>query len=98
MLLATLRDKGRCPCPRCLTTFSDIAALGTFADRAARQAKARPPAPEREAIVATARDLIYGSNYVVNSEHVEGLLAEQSLVPVRVRLHPKIGDLRQRAE
>lgn len=95
MLLATLRDKGRCPCPRCLTTFSDIAALGTPSDRAARKSKARPPAPEREAVVATARDLIYGNNYVVNSEHVENLLAQQSLVPVRVRLHSQMGDPRR---
>ncbi len=88
MLLATLRDKGRCPCPRCLMSFSDISALGTAADRETRHAKARPPAPEREPIIASARELIYGGNYVVNSDHVEGLLAEQSLVPTRVRLIP----------
>ncbi|KAI0719739.1 hypothetical protein C8T65DRAFT_736307 [Cerioporus squamosus] len=93
MLLATLRDKGRCPCPRCLTSFSEISELGTAADREAHQARARPPAPEREPIIASARELIYGSNYVVNSEHVEGLLAEQSLVPVRNAFSTKLGHL-----
>ncbi|RDX47354.1 hypothetical protein OH76DRAFT_1526067 [Lentinus brumalis] len=93
MLLATLRDKGRCPCPRCLTCFSDISDLGTAADRDARQAKTRPPAPEREPIVASARELIYVDNYVVNSEHVENLLAGQSLVPSRNAFSTKLGHL-----
>ncbi|KAI0708940.1 hypothetical protein C8T65DRAFT_740004 [Cerioporus squamosus] len=93
MLLATLRDKGRCPCPRCLTSFSDIAALGTPGDHDARHTKARLPAPEREPLVAEARDLIYGGNYVVNSEHVENLLAEQSLVPVRNAFSTRLGHL-----
>ncbi|CDO74305.1 hypothetical protein BN946_scf184839.g11 [Trametes cinnabarina] len=32
VLIATVRDKGRCPCPRCLIKFEDIAQLGTEDD------------------------------------------------------------------
>ncbi|KAI1791105.1 hypothetical protein LXA43DRAFT_889833 [Ganoderma leucocontextum] len=99
MLIATLRDKGRCPCPRCLTNFDRIPALGTTSDRERRQtdcrtsqhrpdnANAAPPSPTTsnttpspEMAVQQARDLIYNDGYVVNSEHVERLLSECSLI------------------
>ncbi|KAI9059259.1 hypothetical protein FKP32DRAFT_1580468 [Trametes sanguinea] len=83
MLLATLRDKGRCPCPHCLITFDHIHKLGLPEDAEARQLNARAPSREQDSIIQEARDLIYNSGYVVNSEHVESLLRPQSLVPTR---------------
>ncbi|KAL7281058.1 hypothetical protein ACG7TL_004360 [Trametes sanguinea] len=91
MLLATLRDKGRCPCPRCLTTFDRIDRLGTPEDIEARKLNTRAPTAEQDRYVQEARELIYDSGYVVNSDHVEALLREQSLVPTRnafARLEP----------
>ncbi|KAJ2965454.1 hypothetical protein NUW54_g14114 [Trametes sanguinea] len=91
MLLATLRDKGRCPCPRCLTTFDRIDRLGTREDIEARKLNTRAPTAEQDRLVQEARELIYDSGYVVNSDHVEALLREQSLVPTRnafARLEP----------
>ncbi|KAI9057376.1 hypothetical protein FKP32DRAFT_1745228 [Trametes sanguinea] len=96
MLLATLRDKGRCPCPHCLITFDHIHELGTSEDSEARQLNARAPSREQDSIIQEARDLIYNSGYVVNSEHVETLLRPQSLVPTRnafSRLQPHGFDL-----
>ncbi|KAL7281107.1 hypothetical protein ACG7TL_004414 [Trametes sanguinea] len=83
MLLATLRDKGRCPCPRCLTTFDQIHKMGTPDDFEARVRTARPPMSSHDNLIQEARELVYHDGYVVNSDHVEALLREQSLVPTR---------------
>lgn len=82
-----MRDKGRCPCPRCKTTFDDIPALGTSADRERRVKAVRQDMAEREARVAEARRIIYEEHYVVNSPRVEELLQPESLVPTEVCLH-----------
>ncbi len=86
MLVATLRDKGQCPCPRCLVTFDAILDLGTAADRATRASLARSDHVQQEAKIDRARELIYDDGYVVNSDHVDALLQEQSLVPTQVRI------------
>ncbi|KAJ3537255.1 hypothetical protein NM688_g6717 [Phlebia brevispora] len=81
MLVAALRDKGKYPCPHCGVTFDDIIQSGTDEDKALRQATARADNDERKALVKEARDLIYDSGYVVNSDRVDGLLKSRSLVP-----------------
>ena len=83
MLIATLRDKGHCPCPRCLTTFDTVSELGTVQDIASRQTMIRT-ASVQDALVLNARKLIYKDGYVVTANRVENLLREQSLVPTRV--------------
>ncbi|KDQ54440.1 hypothetical protein JAAARDRAFT_60806 [Jaapia argillacea MUCL 33604] len=83
MLIATLRDKGRCPCPRCLVTFDTIPSLGTPHDREAHS-------EARQQLVANARKLIYKQGYVVTSEHVDALLKEQSLVPTKNTFSSKL--------
>ncbi|KDQ54663.1 hypothetical protein JAAARDRAFT_696959 [Jaapia argillacea MUCL 33604] len=86
MLIATLRDKGRCPCPRCLVTFDTIPSLGTPCDWEARDTDMRADSEARQQLVVNARKLIYKQGYVVTSEHVDALLKEQSLVPTRLLL------------
>ncbi|KAH9914268.1 hypothetical protein B0H21DRAFT_896115 [Amylocystis lapponica] len=81
VLIATLRDKGRCPCPRCLVTMDCVPQLGTSEDRAVRETLARKDDAERQLQVSAARDLIYKDGYVVNSEKVDELLKEHSLIP-----------------
>ncbi|KAI1789115.1 hypothetical protein LXA43DRAFT_923997 [Ganoderma leucocontextum] len=93
VLLATIRDQGRCPCPRCLTKFPDIPALGTSKDRDARTSQARPSSVVCQQKVADAREIIYRDGYVVTSEHVEKLLQEESLVPVKNVFAQRLGDL-----
>ncbi|CDO68243.1 hypothetical protein BN946_scf184842.g6 [Trametes cinnabarina] len=83
MLIATLRDKGRCPCPHCLINFDAIENMGTSDDSENRSRNIRGTVAEQDARVQEARNIIYNEGYVVNSDHVENLLREQSLVPTR---------------
>ena len=87
--MATLRDKGLCPCPRCLVRTSEIPELGTAADRARRETSARHDDAERRDKVKTAVSLIYDKGYAVNSVHVENELKEQSLIPTEVCAWPR---------
>ena len=73
------------PCPRCLVKKDDIGNLGTMADHAVRTCDTRLDNTARQDKVMKARELIYEGGYVVNSEHVENLLKDQSLVPTVVR-------------
>ncbi|KAI0057240.1 hypothetical protein BV25DRAFT_1812761 [Artomyces pyxidatus] len=81
VLIATIRDKGRCPCPRCLITFDKIPELGSAADRDLRATNIRYDDALRRQAVEDARDLIYRDGYVVNSERVDNLLKAQSMIP-----------------
>lgn len=85
VLIASLRDKGRCPCPRCLIEMDNIPALGTEADRRIRQDHARVDSHARQELVTRARDSIYNRGLVVNSKVVDDLLKPESLVPTKVR-------------
>lgn len=86
VLVATIRDKGACPCPRCLVRTDEIAELGTPADRARRENTARKDDSERQAKVKRALSLIYEGGYVVNSERVDDELKSESLVPTAVSM------------
>lgn len=83
--MATIRDMGGCPCPRCRRPKDALAAVGTRADREARETTARVDNEEHQRKVEEARTAIYDDGYVVNSEVVEGLLKPESLVPTQVR-------------
>lgn len=88
VLIATIRDFGTCPCPRCKISKDLIPSMGTPADRTLRVVSARRDNEARRAAVASARMLINEKGYVVNSERVEVLLSGESLVPTEVRRHP----------
>ncbi|KAI0666517.1 hypothetical protein C8Q78DRAFT_984030 [Trametes maxima] len=81
VLLATVRDMGNCPCPRCLVPKEQIAALGTARDRDIREHKTRVDDHQRRSTVQLARAFILEKGLGVNSVAVEGLLKPQSLVP-----------------
>ncbi|KAI0309196.1 hypothetical protein OF83DRAFT_1089234 [Amylostereum chailletii] len=81
VLVATIRDKGGCPCPQCLIRFDDIPGLGTPQDSQTRKETARHDDEARRKAIEAARSLIYDDGYVVNSKHVENLLKPTSLVP-----------------
>jgi hypothetical protein len=86
VLVATIRDQGRCPCVRCLVTTPDIPALGTPEDRTLRQTQLRVESEERQQRVEGARDKLYREGYVITGDNVDGILKDESLVPTLVRI------------
>ncbi|EDR01180.1 uncharacterized protein LACBIDRAFT_312455 [Laccaria bicolor S238N-H82] len=81
ILLASIRDKGACPCPRCLVPKMEISKLGSAEDRQKRKSSARVDDVGRRRNIAKARNLIYKENNRVNGAAVERILKEASLVP-----------------
>jgi hypothetical protein len=81
VLLATIRDKGICPCPRCLTPKSQFHRLGFISDFMARLQNIRT---YMEQAVLSARNLIYMHGIPVKGAKVERLLKQFSLVPTPV--------------
>ncbi|KII90776.1 hypothetical protein PLICRDRAFT_697259 [Plicaturopsis crispa FD-325 SS-3] len=81
VLIASIRDMGGCPCPRCKIRKDQIPGLATSADTAIRIDMARHDDDARRSKVSAARQKIYKDGYVVNSDHVDDLLKAESLVP-----------------
>lgn len=84
VLLASTRNRGSCPCPRCLIPIDRIQNLGMPHDRQQRLALQRVDDERRQFLIANARRLIYEKNYAVDSKSLNKLLAEESLVPTSV--------------
>jgi hypothetical protein len=85
MLMLSLRDKGNCPCPRCLITKKEISQLGTKHDCRRRIKNAREDNDHSLENIQMARKFIYGrSGYKVNSKAVEDVLQATSQVPTEV--------------
>ena len=84
VLLASIRDKGRCPCPHCLMPLKKVHNLGTTSDMKQRQTLARVDDNSRRNKIKEARTIIYDKIYAVDNEAVENLLKEQSLVATNV--------------
>jgi len=80
-MLASIRDLGYCPCPRCLIPLSLVPNMGKPRDMKQRKVLACVDNEERRYKVELARDIIYNKHYVVNSQAVEAILKSQSLVP-----------------
>jgi hypothetical protein len=85
MLMLSLRDKGICPCPRCLIHKNEISQLGKKRDHARRETHGRADTPPLRADIIRARQLIYDkTGYGVNSKAVNDILKAQSRVPTEV--------------
>ena len=85
VLIATIRDKGGCPCPRCLIPKQYLPGLGATSDTKLRTEQLRSDTTQRRGKIIQARDFIYNKGYVVNSKNVDNLLKEESYVPTEVR-------------
>ena len=83
-LIATIRNLGGCPCPRCLIPKVKLQGVATEDDIQQRTDLARRDTIERRDKVASARRLIYEEQYVVDTPQVEALLKPESLVPTVV--------------
>ena len=81
VLLATIRDKGLCPCPRCLIPKAKIDLLGQVRDLSQRISHARSILYDG---VQTARCFIYQLATPINAAAVEQLLKPTSSVPTVV--------------
>ncbi|KIJ58044.1 hypothetical protein HYDPIDRAFT_34551 [Hydnomerulius pinastri MD-312] len=81
VLIASMRNLGVCPCPRCLIPKDHVPNIGSERDMLQRQILARSDTEEKRRKVAAARRLIYENQYVVDTPQVEELLKDESLVP-----------------
>ncbi|RDB18275.1 hypothetical protein Hypma_000641 [Hypsizygus marmoreus] len=80
-LLATIRNMGSCPCPRCLIPKTQIPELGTKRDEARRTATHRADSSPQRFTLNVAREWIYHKGNGVKSAAVERMLSVASLVP-----------------
>ncbi|KZP01994.1 hypothetical protein FIBSPDRAFT_771384, partial [Athelia psychrophila] len=80
-LIASIRDKGERPCPRCLMPFSEVENIGTPEDMKSRQELLRVDDGAQRQIIESARALIFKKHHAVTSDEVEGLLKNKSLTP-----------------
>ena len=87
ILLASIRNLGRCPCPRCLILLDRVPNMGMRRDMAQRMSLARVDNLERRSRIKAARDIIYVKNYRTDSKAVEDLLQKDSLVPTAVSVY-----------
>lgn len=83
-MLASIRNQGHCPCPRCLIPVERIPNVGMTLDMKQRKTLAREDNAARKHKVDLAREIIYEKKYAVNSKAVDAFLKAQSLVPTLV--------------
>ena len=83
-LIATIKDFGSCPCPRCLVLTDQIYTLGREDDRKCREELRHQDNDERRKKVDDARKSLYDEGYAIAGDHVNGLLKDKSLVPTKV--------------
>ncbi|KIJ57457.1 hypothetical protein HYDPIDRAFT_64582, partial [Hydnomerulius pinastri MD-312] len=93
VLLASIRNLGKCPCPRCTIPMSRVHNLGMTRDTNERETLARIDDCVRQHKIKIARTHIYESGLGVHSDAVEGLLKDQSLVPTLNAFSHKLGSL-----
>ncbi|KAG2055217.1 hypothetical protein BDR06DRAFT_982075 [Suillus hirtellus] len=77
VLIATIRQLGGCPCPRCLIPMGQLHNLGMPRDRQQHATLVRSDS-SRSHLVSTACNLIYEKNHGVDSTAVEALLKPDS--------------------
>lgn len=84
VLLATVRDNGLYPCPRCLVPKDKIHKLGLPEDTTFRTDYQRQDDRSRHQKIQQARDHLHRHGKTVTSKVVEDLLKPESLVPTQV--------------
>ncbi|KAF9532139.1 hypothetical protein CPB83DRAFT_832803 [Crepidotus variabilis] len=78
VLLATIKDKGLCPCPRCLIPKSKLNDMGKLNDLKYR---AQNPRTYLKSLVSRAREIIYTQGAKIGGAAVDRLLRATSSVP-----------------
>ena len=85
VLLATTRDNGLCPCPRCLMPKTHLDQMGWIPDSNFRISGLRKYLREK---VQIARDFVYRLGHAVAGTCVDDLLKPTSSVPTIVSKVP----------
>ncbi|KAJ7146778.1 hypothetical protein C8R44DRAFT_18711 [Mycena epipterygia] len=88
VLLATIRDKGYCPCPRCLVPKKNFDKMGLVHDLRSRINVARIYFLNK---ITAARNLIYKVGLAINNARIDTLLQEFSLVPTLNAFGERLG-------
>jgi hypothetical protein len=84
VLIATIKDMGSCPCPRCFVPKALFGFLGLFRDMRDRVASLRVYSLAK---VNEARNFIYNWGNTVDGSKVQATLGEGSWVPTVVSLN-----------
>ena len=85
VLVATIHDMGRCPCPWCTVKKEDLHTLGTTSNTNSRVTKLQHDNDNFRAIVEQAHNNIYQNSFALHSKPgVEQFLKEESLLPTLV--------------
>lgn len=84
ILLATIRNFGLCPCPRCFISKDKIPDVGKVYDDRRRNTASRIDSTARNFDINTARKFIYENGEGVKSAAVERVLRDKSFVPTTV--------------
>ena len=79
--MATIRDNGLCPCPRCLMPKTHFDRMGWIPDSNFRIGNIRGYLVEK---VQAARNFVYQLGHAVTGVRVNGLLKSTSSVPTLV--------------
>lgn len=94
VLIATIRDMGGCPCPRCTVTKSDLDKAGSDQDAKNRVNHTRIDNDEFRGKVKAARTEIFENGYTIDSSaRVEPILKPESLVPTEVHVDRIVAEL-----
>ncbi|KZT38989.1 hypothetical protein SISSUDRAFT_1128360 [Sistotremastrum suecicum HHB10207 ss-3] len=91
VLIATIRDKGLCPCPRCLVKKKDIGHLGLPEDLRTRNEDLRKNGAQYRSRVSQSRSAIYSQGKGLTSKAVDDLLKEFSEVPTTNAFIERLG-------
>ncbi|KAG6906052.1 hypothetical protein DXG01_016127 [Tephrocybe rancida] len=91
-LLASIRNGGRLPCPRCFISKTDLGMMGTASDMEQRVVAIRINDHAYKKLNRDARRIIYNQNFAVNSKAVELLLQPTSLVASSNAFAGALGD------
>ena len=84
VLLASVRDKGHCLCPRCKIIKAQVADIGTHNDTRQHLKHACQDNHAQHHKIALARSFIYKKGLGITSKAVEALFKEKSLMPTVV--------------
>jgi hypothetical protein len=93
VLISLIRNRGNCPCPRCLVPKSRFQNLGSKRDMTQRTSLARVHDGSQKAKISSARDIIYKQGYAVDGQAVDAVLKEESWHPNSVRYHAPVPEL-----
>ncbi|KAH9012682.1 hypothetical protein EDB84DRAFT_1278570, partial [Lactarius hengduanensis] len=94
ILLTTIKNLGRFPCPRCLTKKKDIHDLGTPQD-ARRRKRIRADNDRRRRDVNRARKVMFEKGCPIPNAPVQRILGDRSMVPTRNAFSEKLAGIGQ---